>query len=214
MKLSQKTLEVLSNFSSINPSIILRPGNVIYVGTPDLSVFAKATVQETFDRQVGIYNLKKFLGVLSLFQTEPEITLSDTHISISNDRQSMDYVLGDVSLIKASPDKDPNVPECEASFDLSWSDLSTALKAVSVIDVPNISFVGDGSAVYLVASDAKNSSKDKYRVKVGDTAVTFSCRLLKSSFKMMSGDYRVSAHSAYAKFESADATYWLPAAAE
>jgi hypothetical protein len=214
MKLSTETIDILNNFSTINPSIILRPGSVIRLGSPNLEVFAQATVKEAFDKQVGIYNLKKFLGVLSLFEGEPEIELNDTFIRITNGRQSMDYVIGEINLIKASPDKEPNVPAPDAEFDIKWSDLSTALKAVAVLDVPNISISGDGVKITLAALDPKNSSKDKYRVVIGETDKTFSTKLLKGAFKMLPRDYHVSAASAYAKFSSDDVTYWLPAAAE
>ena len=214
MKLSSETMEILNNFSTINPSIVLRAGNVIRTGTPDLSVFAKATIKESFDREVGIYNLKRFLGVMSLFDGETDVVLTDSVIQVTNDRQFIDYILGDRSLIKAVPDKDPNVPAAVAEFDLKWADLATALKAVSLLDVPNVIMSGDGSKITLSVADPKNSSKDKYRVIIGESSVKFSTKLLKTSFKMMPRDYRVSAHEAYAKFESPDVTYWLPAAAE
>jgi hypothetical protein len=120
-----------------------------------------------------------------------------------------------MNLIKASPDKEPNVPAPVATFKVAWNDLSTCLKAVAVIDAPHISFIGNGETISIVGSDPKNTSKDRYAVVIGQTEDKhFTTRLLKSSFKMLPRDYDVSVHEAYAKFEAHDVTYWLPAAAE
>lgn len=210
MKLSENTKTILENLSTINPSIILRPGNEIRVGTPSLTVFCTARVDETFDKQVGIHNLKKFLGVLSLLDGEPDLTFDDGAIKITNGKQTISYVLSDTSLIKESPSKDPNVPAPLTSFALPSSELVTTLKASSVLSLPTISFIGDGSTIRMVASDLANSSKDAYTSVLGESHHVFNVPLPRASFKMMNLDYTVHVHNDYVKFESPAITYWLP----
>lgn len=211
MKLSENTRNILDNLSSINPSIIFRPGNIIWSGDSEKpTIFCRANVEETFDKQVGIYNLKKFLGVLSLFEGEPDLTFEDdSHVVISNGKQKIKYVLADQSLIKTSPAKNPNAPEPVESFGLTANDLSTTLKASSVLGLPNIEFVGNGTDVQIVARDPKNSSKDDYSVTIGKTDKTFSVSIPKVSFKLMNVDYTVYVHPDYVKLESPAVTYWL-----
>ncbi len=210
MKLSNETKTILENLSGINPSIILREGSEIRVGTPSLTVFCTARVSETFEKQVGIYNLKKFLGVLSLLDGEPELNFDDGAIKITNGKQTITYVLSDQSLIKESPSKDPNVPTPITDFALASSELTTTLKAASVLAVPTISFVGDGEYIRMVASDGNNSSKDAYTSVLGETNYNFNIPLPRTSFKMMNLDYQVYVHNDYVKFDSPSITYWLP----
>lgn len=210
MRLSENTKSILENLSTINPSIILRPGNEIRVGTPGLTLFCTARVDETFERQVGIYNLKKFLGVLSLLDGEPELVFGDGSISISNGKQAITYVLSDQSLIKASPDHDPGVPAPITSFELPASELATTLKASSVLGLPTVAFVGDGTHVKIVARDGSNSSKDAYTSIICESSHVFDVPLPRTSFKMMNLDYTVHVHNDYAKFDHPSITYWLP----
>ncbi len=65
--ISKATLGILKNFSSINSNLLVRPGNKISTITPGKNMMAEATVEETFDVEFGIWDLNKFLGVLSLF---------------------------------------------------------------------------------------------------------------------------------------------------
>ena len=74
-KLSQHTLSVLKNFSSLNSNLLVKQGNVINTITPAKNVVAQAVVDETFDVEFGIWDLNKFLGTVSLFN-DPEFTFS------------------------------------------------------------------------------------------------------------------------------------------
>jgi hypothetical protein len=66
MKLSTNTVEVLKNFASINPNILIRAGDSISTISAGKNIFAKAKIQETFDREFAIYDLNSFLATLSL----------------------------------------------------------------------------------------------------------------------------------------------------
>jgi len=68
MKLSNETLGILENFSSINPIILVRKGNQLKTISASKAVFAVADVEEEFEQQFAIYDLRKFIGCLSLFK--------------------------------------------------------------------------------------------------------------------------------------------------
>lgn len=218
MKIGAKTLEVLNNFSSIYQSIIIRPGNVIRTATPTLDIFASATVDDSFERTVGIYNLKKFLGVLSLFKgSDPDVVFTDTHATITAGRRKIEYVLSDQAQIKAAPDKDPNVPEPTATFSLSSEELDNAVKALSVLELNELVFEVDGKEVLLKAADQSNVSKDKYTIKLAelDVEAKVSVRVPKQTVtRLLDRDYSVGIHEKYLKLESPTVTYWIPALAE
>ena len=75
MKISNETLEILRNYSTINTNILIRPGNVLSTVSNGINIFSRAEVKETFDREFAIYDLNKLLGVLSV---HPEADLEFT----------------------------------------------------------------------------------------------------------------------------------------
>ena len=66
MKLSNKTLEVLKNFSNINQNILIEEGNVVRTISTMKNILGSATITESFPIEFGIYDLNEFLGVMSL----------------------------------------------------------------------------------------------------------------------------------------------------
>jgi len=72
MKLTQKTFNLLKNFSSINQSLYAYTGNKLKTVSETKTVIAEAEVQEMFPREFGIYDLNQFLGIVSLLE-EPDL---------------------------------------------------------------------------------------------------------------------------------------------
>jgi hypothetical protein len=72
MKLSDKTISVLKNFSSINQSILFKEGNKLRTISVMKNILAEATISEEFSKDFGIYDLNQFLNGLSLHQS-PEL---------------------------------------------------------------------------------------------------------------------------------------------
>ncbi len=81
IKLSKTTLAILKNFASLNSNILVTPGNVIKTITPSMTGMAEATVEETFEQEFGIWDLNKFLGVITLFQN-PEFEFEKKFVKI------------------------------------------------------------------------------------------------------------------------------------
>jgi hypothetical protein len=79
MKLSTNTLSVLKNFSIINEGIYVKKGNVVETISKQKNILARAELPESFDNEFGIYDLNKFLGVISLQKDNPEIEFDDKH---------------------------------------------------------------------------------------------------------------------------------------
>ena len=81
-KISNETLEVLKNFSSINSNILVKEGNTLTTISPVKNVMAEAEISETFDQEFGIWDLNKFLGTVSLFE-DPEFFFNEKEKNIS-----------------------------------------------------------------------------------------------------------------------------------
>jgi len=60
MKLSDKTLNLLKNFSSINQSILFKEGNTLRTISVMKNILAEAKITEDFTKDFGIYDLNQF----------------------------------------------------------------------------------------------------------------------------------------------------------
>ena len=59
MKLSNGTATVLKNFSTINQNLVIKAGNKISTMSAMKNIIAKATVEETFPREIAIFDFLK-----------------------------------------------------------------------------------------------------------------------------------------------------------
>ena len=82
MQLSNDTVEVLKNFSTINPNLVIEPGQKIQTISESKTVMAKAEIVEDFPNQVGIYDLNEFLSVLNLIES-PSLDFKDKYLTVS-----------------------------------------------------------------------------------------------------------------------------------
>lgn len=209
MKLEARTIQILKNFSSINPSIKFKTGTDLVTCSPRKTVMAKATINENIPSAFAIYDISRFLGVLSLFDA-PELVVGDKSMEIVSGSQKVNYTFAADNLIVAPTDKSVKMPDTEINFRLTADDLSKVLKALGVLQLPEIAVTGDGNSIHLEALDNKNPSGDSYKVCVGSTELTFKMIFSVDNIKIMSGDYDVAISSkGIAHFKGSDVEYWI-----
>lgn len=209
MKLSDETLAVLKNFSSINQSILIRSGNVLRTVSPQKTMMARVDVNESFPQEFAIFDLPKFLGVLSLFK-EPEITFDTDFLTVGDGKNSVKYVFADPSIIVAAKDQEISLPSVDVTFKVTADQLQNVLKAAGVIGVDDVTFEGDGKVLKMVAHEKKNKSSNKYVLDLAETDLVFNVDFKVSNFKMLMGDYTVEiSKKLISSFKSEKATYWV-----
>lgn len=209
MIISPKTLSILKNFASINPSIMIKPGNVIKTLSSGKTVLAKATAPDKFEKQFAIYNMSQFIACISMF-TNPELEFGDTSVRIRDSNKSFTYHYADASIILAAPDKDIQIPSEDAKFRLTNADFANVSKALGILGVPEVAVVGDGERIMLQAVDSKVSSSNFYSVNVGETDKVFRAIFKSENLKMIPDDYDVVLSSAgISKFSGVEATYFV-----
>ena len=82
MKLSESTLSLLKNFSTINQSLLFKQGNRLRTISVMKNILAEATIEEELPKDFGIYDLNQFLNGLGLHQS-PELDFAnDNHVVI------------------------------------------------------------------------------------------------------------------------------------
>ena len=197
MKLNQTTQDILKNFSEINTNILIKPGSELNTISTMKNILAKATINESFDSEFGIYDLNEFLSVVSSLD-KPELTLQEKHLTISAEgsRSKVKYFYSDPSVI-VSPTKEVNMPESDVTFTLSESNLAQLRKMAAILSSPDLALVGtkDGDVVLKVC-DKKNDTSNKFDIIVGENATanyTFYFKV--ENLKMISGDYDVAVSS-------------------
>jgi hypothetical protein len=211
MKLSDNTMEILKNFSTINPSVMFKPGNTIRTISPQKTVMSSATVDEEFDSSAGVYDLSRFLATLTLLE-QPDIEFQDTNFVIKSGRRGVKYTYAAESMIVTPPNKDIEVPNPEVQVRVTWEELNSVIKASNVLQLPEISFSCEGDEILMSAIDSKNPTADKYDVSVSDatSADTFSMIIKTENLKMIPADYEVSISSkGMAHFKSERVQYWV-----
>jgi hypothetical protein len=191
MKLSDKTLSVLKNFSSINQSILFREGNKLRTISVMKNILAEATITEEFAKDFGIYDLNQFLNNLGLHQN-PELDFAnDGYVVIREGKSRSKYFFADPNVIITPPDKAINLPTEDVCFELSTQVLDKLLKAASVLQLPDISAVGEAGVVKLVVRDKKNDTSNAHEEVVGETNSEFMFNFKVENIKILPGTYEV-----------------------
>ena len=197
MKLNQTTQDILKNFSEINTNILIKPGSELNTISTMKNILAKATINDSFDREFGIYDLNEFLSVVSSLD-KPELTLQEKYMTISAEgsRSKVKYFYSDPSVI-VSPTKEVNMPESDVTFSLSESNLAQLKKMAAILSSPDLALIGTkGGDVVLKVCDKKNDTSNKFDIIVGENATanyTFYFKV--ENLKMISGDYDVAVSS-------------------
>lgn len=210
MKLSENTLSILKNFASINQAIKITPGNTLSTISGLKTLLAKAKVDNTFDRTFCIYDLNRFLSTLSLFK-EPELQFSDTAVVITGGKQKVTYRFCDEKVIVAAPANEISVPTPEVTFTLTQEALNTAVKATSILGLPDIAFVGEGGRLYLRSVNIKDAGSDNFDEEIGDTTHNFTA-VFKPEYlsKILPTTYKVELSSKkISRFTSEAVTYFI-----
>jgi len=189
---SKNTLTILKNFSNLNSNLLVTPGNVIKTITPSKNGMAIATVEEKFDVQFGIWDLNKFLGVVSLFNN-PTFTFGDKSVRIKNGGDSVvNYYYSEPRLL-TYPTKDVNMPEVNVSITLTEKNFNELQKAASVMQLPDLSFKSDDDEIVAMVSDLSDPTSNSYKVVVGggDKLPDFLFNFKMENVKILPGDYKI-----------------------
>jgi len=209
MNFDSRTLQILKNFSTINPSILFKPGSVLATISPTKTIMARAKINQTIESPFAIYDLSRFLSTLSLFEN-PELQVETGSMKIKQGSKKINYTFAEPSMIVSPPEKEIKLPDPEVEFTLSADNLQELLKALSVLSLPEIAVVGDGSSVSVQVLDSKNPSGDVYSVAVGETINTFRMIFKAENLKLLPGSYDVKISSkGLSHFNSPEVEYYI-----
>ena len=191
MKLSDKTLTLLKNFSSINQSILFKKGSSLKTISVMKNILAEATIEEDLPTDFGIYDLNQFLNGLGLHQNPDLDFENEGHVVIREGRSRTKYFFADPNVIVTPPDKEIALSSEDVSFELSTSQLDKLLKAAAIYQLPDLAVVGGEGVVKIVVRDKKNDTSNDFSIIVGETDSTFSFNFKVENIKILPGTYDV-----------------------
>lgn len=214
MKLDAHALVVFKNFATINPSIVVREGSTLSAISPSKSVLARAKLNVEFPATFGIFDLSKFLSVLSLFD-DPDLDINEKSMTIKKDRAKVQYIFADTDILLAAPDKDIPMPDADIEATITENDLASVQKALGVLGLPEIAISGDGETLRISAVDSANIGKenkvsDSFSIEIGTTDKNFTAVFKAENIKFIPGEYKVLiSNKGISRFEGKDVTYWV-----
>ena len=212
MKLSDKTLSVLKNFSTINQSILFKQGSKLRTISVMKNILAEATITEEIPKDFGIYDLNQFLNGLSLHQSPELDFVNNGHVVIKEGRMRSKYFFADPNVIITPPDKAIDLPAEDVSFELSTDQLDKLLKAAAIYQLADLAVEGGDGVVKLLVRDKKNDTSNSFSVTVGETDKVFSFNFKVENIKILPGTYDVAVSSKLlSRFTSKnqDLTYYI-----
>jgi hypothetical protein len=212
MRISQKTLTILKNFSSINQSLIFKEGNSLKTISVLKNILAEAVLEDVFPKDFAVYDLNQFLNGLSLYK-EPELDFeNDEYVVIKEGRSRTRYFFSEPSIIVSPPDKKISLPSEDVQFELNSLTLERMIKASSVYQLPDFCVIGEEGQVNLVVRDKKNDTSNDFSLVVGETESEFCFNFKVENIKILPGSYDVVISKKFlSKFESKDysISYWI-----
>ena len=215
MKLSDHTVDVLKNFATINQNLVIKQGSTLTTMSAMKNIVAKAEVEESFDKEVAIYDLNEFLASISLF-TSPILDFNEGFVTIkeeNNPKNSLKYFYSDPSVV-TSPNKTITMPSKEVSFKLNGENLNKLKRAAGVIQAPDLVLEKKNSDVFLTVKDKKNDTANTFSIDVDTVAdgSDFKFYFKVENLKLMDGDYEVDISSkniSHLESSNKDVEYWV-----
>ena len=216
MKLSEQTVSILKNFSTINQNLVIKEGSEISTMSAMKNIVSKSEVEETFPVEFAIYDLNEFLSAMSLF-TNPDLDFNDNFVVITeagSNSKSLKYWYSEPSVV-TTPSKEITMPSVDVEFPMNSGILSEVQKAAAVIGAPDMVLENTDEPFksILNAIDKKNDTANNYSLDIstnGDGQFKFYFKV--ENLKLMDGSYDVSVSSrniSNFKSKNSDVEYWI-----
>ena len=191
MILSSQTVSILKSISGINSNLVIKTGSNISTISASKDIIASYTCEEEFDKQIAIFNLNEFLGVLGAFD-KPELELSDKSVTVFQGKQKVQYNYADVDLLIKPPEKGVKFPSTDVTIELKDSVLSKLQKMSNILGSEDMAIIGDGSSIMIKIFDKKNPSTNIFEIELDDETIeTFQFDFKMEKLKLYAGTYKI-----------------------
>lgn len=192
MKLSDKTVEILKNFATINSGFVIRKGKTQRTISTEKTILVQAQLEDDFDCVFGIYDLNQFLGNVTTLGN-PDLSFTDKIVTIDDGEIQMNYYSCATNLVVSPPEgKDLIMNNPDVTFDLSASTLQKLMKLAVMNDLYNLSIIGKKNELYLQTHNANTDTSNFVLTKVGTyEGSDFDVIFKVENLKLIPDDYKV-----------------------
>ena len=215
MKISTETLQILKNYVSVNRFFLFREGNIISTISSGRDMFSRASVAETFPKEVAIYELNNLLGLLTMMD-EPEVEFGDHSLVITKDSNQIEYFYADPMVLNPPLEKwSTKTPPTDGfyTFTLTAPEIQTINKAASIVAATKFRIVGKDGKVQLQVLDPKTAGTNNFKKHLGDfEGDNFMAQIPFENFKVIVDSYDITINKKrilYMKSNSRDLGYWF-----
>jgi hypothetical protein len=214
MKFSQKTIDVIKNFSTINQGMLFKQGKVLKTVSPQKNVMALANIEDEITNEFSVYDLNNFLTALSLTD-DGEFDFDDQHVILKSKqgRGVLNYRFTPQNMIVTPPEKDIVFPEAEVKVTLEKEDLDWIFRTSSVLGTPHVGIYSNGADVFATAFDGSGTTSHTTNLKLasGNNDV-YNIHFKIDSLKIIPGTYDISISSkgvSHWKNNNFPVEYWI-----
>ena len=138
----------------------------------DEGVFAETTIEETFEREFGVYDLKKLLALLSM-QKSPNLAVGDAVLTIKGDKSAISVRHTNTKLIKSPPSDKRIVADYFLSFPMTVANIKSIFDTSSILGTRHVVFQGKDGRLTVEACDVEGKVVDAGSLNIGETPHTF-----------------------------------------
>jgi|TARA_B100001964_G_scaffold41249_1_gene45557 hypothetical protein len=196
MIISDDTLKVLQNFASVNPNLVLKPGQKVKTISEAKNIMAIAEITEDFPTEFGVYDLNEFLSVHGLIENAA-LSFDDKSLTMASGDQKIKYYFAETDIL-TQPTKDITMPNAEVGINLTEQVLDQIQKAASVLGHMELSLSGTNGLITASVLDIKDATANTFDIVVdkdNSCKEQFNFVVNIPNLKLLSGDYFVSISS-------------------
>jgi len=204
MILSDDTLNVLKNFATINPNLVLKPGQRVSTISEAKTIMATAEIVEDFPQEFGIYDLNEFLSVYGLIEN-PQVDFQEKSVVISNtvggnklaNQQKINYFFAEQDIL-TTPQKDIQMPNAELGVNIAEDVMAQIRKAAAVLGHTELTLSGSNGVITAKVSDGRDATSNSFDIELdkdNSCKNEFDFVISIPNLKLLPGDYFVSISS-------------------
>lgn len=193
---SETEINVLKNFSTINPSMVIDPTGFKVINNSK-SVIGNYPFAKAYDFPVfGIYETSEFLTALGAME-KPQIEVEAKAINIVDGTNKLTYYTTATDLLPAVPDVGAKFDklDCELEFTITADKLAYLLKMATILKSKYLFFESDKKVIRITAGDELATSQNNFEAVIegGITAnrLTAPVKVILADFKILPGEYAV-----------------------
>lgn len=197
VNLTKEDLEVLRNVSTINNSLKFLADNQIKTMSPDQSILMEAEISVAMPQEFSIYELNKFLGVVTLptMKDAALVFSDDKKVTIDGGTSRVNYFFTNQSFTE-HPKKNIVLPSVDLKVAVGGDVLDGFSKVASALGHKILAFRVAGGKATLVATTPAIDTSNDYVVDLGDAvqgdgspSVDADYKLKIDNLKILPGDY-------------------------